>query len=480
MRLSLFTRLFIGYVAVFALAGAVGLYAIEELRGLDRITRSILEKDNRIVEFEKRLADSHLSMVRYERKFVITRDPVLFREFERFRGDFERALDQASAVAETTVRPLLDAVRAVHQRYLEVLGEELESVRADRPYPAARIKSEKDRLSDQILAGLEKLKSERHREMLEKVGELAEAGARARRVAGGVTIAGLFFILLVSLAITRSVTRPVSLLKNKTGEIAKGRFDGDLRIVSPPEISELAASFNLMCRKLNEIDRMKADFYASMSHELRTPLTSIKEGTGLLLDGIGGETTERQKKLLRIIAEESNRLIGLVNSLLDLSKMEAGMMSYSFRRSSLAPLIHQAVGEIVPLVEAKQIKLETEIAGTLPDLNLDPERILQALRNLIGNAVKFTPKNGLVRIAAEAVDGKVRVSVKDTGPGIPPENLGTIFEKFQQARPQGPYSANGTGLGLAIAKHIITSHSGEIWAENDPEQGSRFTFALPF
>src|SRR5205807_3653306 len=122
-------------------------------------------------------------------------------------------------------------------------------------------------------------------------------------------------------------------------EIASGRFVADLRVTSPPEIRELASSFNLMCQKLNELDKMKSDFFASMSHELRTPLTSIKEGTGLLLEGVGGATTEKQRKLLTILAAESNRLIGLVNSLLDLSKMEAGMMSYSFEKASLAPLI---------------------------------------------------------------------------------------------------------------------------------------------
>jgi two-component system sensor histidine kinase GlrK len=234
-----------------------------------------------------------------------------------------------------------------------------------------------------------------------------------------------------------------------------------------------------MCQKLSELDRLKSDFFASMSHELRTPLTSIKEGTGLLLEGVGGATTEKQRKLLTILAEESNRLIGLVNSLLDLSKMEAGMMNYSFEKASLAPLIKKAVGEITPLVEAKEIRLETEIAEGLPTVKLDRERILQALRNLLGNAVKFTPKAGRVTVVARPINGKVEVSFRDTGPGIPTENLTTIFDKFHQGSTTGGFSANGSGLGLAIAKHVIVSHGGEIWAENHPEQGSTFIFVLP-
>jgi two-component system sensor histidine kinase GlrK len=216
-----------------------------------------------------------------------------------------------------------------------------------------------------------------------------------------------------------------------------------------------------------------------MSHELRTPLTSIKEGTGLLLDGVGGETTDKQRKLLTILAEESNRLIGVVNSLLDLSKLEAGMLNYQFETVNLDPLIRRAVAEIAPLVEAKQITVETAIEGPLPPARLDPERMLQVLRNLLGNAVKFTPKGGQVTVAATPVDGKLQVSVQDSGPGIPAESLTAIFEKFHQGNHKGPHTRPGTGLGLAIAKNIITSHGGEIWAESQLGQGSKFFFVLP-
>src|ERR1051326_2838300 len=189
-----------------------------------------------------------------------------------------------------------------------------------------------------------------------------------------------------------------------------GKFQGNLKISSPPELRDLASAFNYMCQKLNELERVKADFFASMSHELRTPLTSIKEGTGLLLEGVGGAITEKQQRLLNIVAEESRRLISLVNSMLDLSKMEAGMMTYSFENSNVAPLIKKALVEITPLIEAKEIQLDTDIPGELPPIKLDRERILQALRNLLGNAVKFTPRAGRVRVAARSLGGKLEVS----------------------------------------------------------------------
>ena len=479
MRFSLFSRLVIGYLAVFALLIAISVYAIQELRRFDVITRSILERDNRVLDYEKKLADSLLSQIRYERKFVITKDQALYREFLKFNSEFEKYLNQALAVSDTQSAPLLNNVKQEHARYVELFAKERAQIKAQQDYSQGWYMNEKNKVSDGILASLERLQSERHQDTYEKVRNLAEAGARAQRVAVTMTVAALVFILVISFMITRSVTHPITLLKNKTREIARGKFEGELTIAAPPEISELAAAFNSMCQKLNVLDKMKSDFFASMSHELRTPLTSIKEGTGLLLDGVGGPTTEKQKKLLRILVEESHRLIDLVNSLLDLSKMEAGMMHYSFKKASLVPLIRKAVDEMTPLLEAKEIQLDTDIAGALPTVTLDNERMLQALRNLIGNALKFTPRSGRVTVAARQHEGQLKVSIRDTGPGIAAENLNAIFDKFRQGNEKGTYSANGTGLGLAIAKHVITSHGGEIWAENHPEQGSVFTFVLP-
>jgi two-component system sensor histidine kinase GlrK len=479
VRLSLFSRLAFGYLAVFALVMSVSLYAVRELHRLGDVTQSILERDNRILDYEKKLADSLLSEIRYERKYTITRDPVLYREFLKFKGDFERYLQEAFAVADVQATVILNRVKQNYQSYQDLFAKEAVHIKTRQDYPQGWYNNEKNRYSDAVLESLEKLQSDRQQETYEKVRALAAAGAKAREAAANMTIGALVLSILLALLITRTVTAPISALKKKTREIASGRFNGDLKIKSPPEIAELAASFNLMCEKLNELDKMKSEFFASMSHELRTPLTSIKEGTGLLLEGVGGATTEKQRKLLTILAEESNRLIGLVNSLLDLSKMEAGMMNYSFEKFSLGPLINKVVGEIAPLVEAKGIAVETEIMEDLPVVRLDRERILQVLRNLLGNAVKFTPRSGRVKVSARRLDGSVEVSVRDTGPGIEAESLRTIFDKFQQGNTPRAFSGNGTGLGLAIAKHVVISHGGKIWAENHPEQGSTFLFLLP-
>jgi two-component system sensor histidine kinase GlrK len=479
VRLSLFSRLTFGYLAIFLAVALASAYAVLQLRDFRLLTESILKLDNRIVDHEKTLADLLLAQSRAEQKFAITRDEAWHLQFVRLKIDFEARLQEAVQLKDPSATPILQRVARDFQRYDEIVNQEAALVRRGRPYPQAEFKQDKDALIDSILAAFEKLRVNQQQLTYAKMTDLASAADQAAEISTLISVACLLAIVLLSLWITKSITRPIALLKEKTREIAAGNFEGKLLVRSPPEIGELAAAINAMCEKLHELDRMKADFFSSMSHELRTPLTSIKEGTGLLLEGVGGETTEKQRKLLGILAEESNRLISVVNSLLDLSKMEAGMMAYDFEVTQIDALIKRAIAEIVPLVESKKIVLESALDAALPPVRVDTERILQVLRNLIGNAVKFTPRGGRVRVAARAAVGGLEVSVKDSGPGIPAENLTSIFEKFNQGNRQTPYARQGTGLGLAIAKTIITSHSGRIWAESEQGDGSTFIFVLP-
>lgn len=477
--MTLFARLVIGYLAIFILVLGVSVYAVLQLRRFNDITRSVLEVDNRVLDYEKKLADALWSEVRYERKFLITKDDALYDQFLLFRNDFELYLEEATAVARTQALDLLGRVKGLHLRYQALVDEEVKYRKSGREYPQGRYQQEKEKIINGIIGELETLKDYSQKETYGKVQKLADSVDNGRRIAMLITGASLVFVFALSLWITRSITRPISILKMKTREIAKGHFEGDVHLASPPEIAELAGALNFMSRKLRDLDRMKSDFFSSMSHELRTPLTSIKEGASLLLDGVGGPLSDKQKKLLGILAEESERLISLVNSLLDLSKMEAGMMAYAFEPVPLAPLIDRVMIELGPLIESKGIQMETRIGDRLPAPRADSGRVLQALRNLIGNAVKFTPEGGQVTVSARHGDGSIEVSVADTGPGIPAESLMTIFEKYQQATATGLYRIEGTGLGLALVKHIITSHGGKVWAESEPGRGSRFTFVLP-
>lgn len=485
MKFTLFSRLTLNYLFVFLLVLGGGVYMVYQLGQMEEITHTILNVDRRLVEVEKGLTDSLLSQVRFEKKFMLLRDEALFSQFLLAAQEFEGLMKEALGLAAGQYsagqysRDLLELAKDNYQRYRALVEEEAGLVRSHQPYASSWYKQEKERLVDESLERLKALSLQGQKTTLEKIRDLERAGVRARQVIlamGGLALMG---ILVISFFLTRGITRPISLLIAKTREISRGAFDGDLRLSSPPEMKELAEAFNSMRDRLQAVDKMKSDFYSVMSHELRTPLTSIREGTSLLMEKVGGEITEKQRKLLTIISGESQRLIDLVNSFLDLSRLEEGKMPFHFRPTDMLPLIRRVAGEIEPLALAKKIQLQVVSAASMPPVNMDPERILQVLRNFIGNAIKFTPEGGRVKVTAQRQEGGLCVLVEDTGPGISRENLKTVFEKFRQGSVKGWGSMKGSGLGLAIAKQIITEHGGKVWAESQPGQGSSFIFVLP-
>jgi two-component system sensor histidine kinase GlrK len=480
MRLTIFSRLIFGYLLVVLLISAVGVYMIFQLMQFKTITHSILQVDLRVEDLIKKLTDSLLSQMRYEKKYLLTKDEALYSQFLLAKDDFIKYLAEINRIADpSSPKWVLDDIATDYRIYQALFQDEVRFASTKRPYSVARYKTEKEKAVDAILENLEALAADSQYNSREKIKKLEDTGIRARQVGIGMGTLALLVVVILSIFITRSITPPLSRLIAKTREIARGVFEGNLHSSGPPEIKELSEAINSMCHQLKAIDKMKSDFFSIVSHELRTPLTSIKEGTSLLLEGISGEINESQKKLLSIIAKESNRLIELVNSSLDLSKMEAGMMVFHFAPTEITPLIHKALEEIEPLAMAKKIHLEVQRQEPLPIVKMDPERILQVLRNFIGNAIKFTFEEGTVKIGVCLEGGNLKVSVQDTGPGISKGNLTAIFEKFQQGALASVNHMKGTGLGLALAKQIITAHGGKVWAESEPGQGSSFIFVLP-
>jgi len=468
----------IGNLALLTLAMGVGIYAIVQLYMVKQVSHSILI-DNYLIGLQKELADTLLSETRYEKKFVIMKDPSLWESFLGSTIYFEQQLGEASNLAlSADTKDILVRVKNHHNQYQKLCEMEARYLKAGQRYPQEQFDKAKESVVNAVLAELTKLRSTGEDNIVRKIKQLGDVGSKALTIA--VVLAGVSLTLgiVLSIIITRSITLPLSKMRDKTVEIARGVFEANLNLPSPPEINALAQAFNSMSTKLREVDRMKSDFFSLMSHELRTPLTSIKEGTNLFLEGKGGEVTDRQKRLLTIVAEESNRLIELVNSLLDLSKLEAGIAAFQFIKADLAPLITRVIREIEPLAEAKGIRIKRNIQES-PRVSMDTERILQVLRNLLGNAIKFTPQGGEIEISLKAKDGVAEVSVADAGPGIPEKQTAIIFDKFRQAVQEGSRKIQGTGLGLAIVKQIIQSHGGRVWVESAVGRGSTFRFTLP-
>jgi signal transduction histidine kinase len=221
--------------------------------------------------------------------------------------------------------------------------------------------------------------------------------------------------------------------------------------------------------------RARDEILAVVAHDLRNPLNTVMMAAGIMLETSSAERPQerRQVEIVRRAADRMNRMI---QDLLDVKRMESGRLALEPKPEQPVTLVCDTIEMLRPLAEGSSLRLESHVAADLPLVRADATRISQVLSNLVGNAVKFTPRGGLVSIAAEKVDGEVRFAVIDTGPGIPAEQLPHIFGRFWQAKSA---DRRGIGLGLAIAKGIVEAHRGRIWVESSVGLGSTFYFTLP-
>jgi signal transduction histidine kinase len=231
--------------------------------------------------------------------------------------------------------------------------------------------------------------------------------------------------------------------------------------------------------RLQELDRLKSEFLSDVSHELRTPLTSVKGYVDYLLEGIVGELSPPQRDFLTRVKGNTDRLVRLINDLLDLSRIEAGRVDFHPVRLAMVEVATEVIDALRPLAAEKEVDLSTDMSETDGFVRADRDKVYQILLNLTHNAVKFTPPRGSVQVRVEGQPrGEVLTVVQDTGEGIPPEELQRIFDKFHQVS-ESPAHPKGSGLGLAIAKKLIELHGGQIWVRSELGKGSAFGFTLP-
>jgi signal transduction histidine kinase/CHASE3 domain sensor protein len=227
-----------------------------------------------------------------------------------------------------------------------------------------------------------------------------------------------------------------------------------------------------------EAERLKDEFVATVSHELRTPLTSIRGFVELLLAGEGGELEPDQRRFLTIVERNSERLLRLVGDLLLIAQLDAGTMRLEWSDVNVADVAAECVEASRPAAEEAGLKLDLQTDSYAPVAG-DRARLAQLVDNLLSNAIKFTPRGGRVEVRAGADDGRVRLVVCDTGPGMAPEEVPHLFKRFYRTRSAGERQIQGTGLGLAISKAIAEAHGGSIVVETAPGEGTTFTVDLP-
>jgi two-component system, OmpR family, sensor histidine kinase BaeS len=278
--------------------------------------------------------------------------------------------------------------------------------------------------------------------------------------------------LLLAVVLARIFTQPLRELTQATRAVARGHLSQTVPVRSQDELGELALAFNQMSQDLARSQNQRRQMTADIAHELRTPLSLILGYAEALRDGALPATPEGYT----VIHDEAVRLNRLVEDLRTLSLAEAGELPLTRRATAVAPLLEQVVAAHQPRAQQQEIELQTRLAPDLPPLMADPDRLKQVIVNLLDNALRHTPAGGRVTVGAQLQNGRLSISVQDSGPGIPPEDLPYIFDRFYRA--DKSRARGGSGLGLAIARSIVLAHGGRLAAASQPGQGTTFTITF--
>ena len=288
--------------------------------------------------------------------------------------------------------------------------------------------------------------------------------------------------VIVSLFVSKQVVAPVRRIMVASQHIAEGHYServqipGSQDIEEMDELAQLSLSFNQMTLELEKAETLRKQLIGDIAHELRTPLATIKGSMEGLMDGVlpAGQDTYHQ------VYQETERLQRLVDDLQELNRVESGAIQLNLENHPVKELVEITQRRLLRQFADKGVSLELDIPADLPEVSVDADRIGQVLINLIGNSLQYTPSGGVVTVAAAGKKDQILVAISDTGIGISPQDLSTIFTRFYRVDKSRSRAGGGSGIGLTIAKHLVESHGGTIWAESPGlGKGSTFKVLLP-
>ena len=483
------TRISLGYILLFIFLAVLVVYQVVTIGRMQAINRTLsgISFRNALVSLQA-LRDLDL-VEEYARKSFALADPDYLGPLGEYRDEFERDLAELKGQAGSEGGEIA-RLAAGWNAFTRDLDAHLA-----RPAAAA--------FPEALQADLELLKAEARSvyqanlgAMRDKVEQSRAMGETAALVLWVSTLVVLVIGALVSFLIYRSISRPLGHLTEGTRAIAEGKFFYRLDTSRDDEFSQLARDFNTMTRRLDELDRLKKDFVSHVSHELKSPLASMLETVQILLEEIPGAVNDRQRRLLELCRQGGVRLMAMIGDLLDLSRLEAGVMEYRLEPRELGPLVARAAAEMEVQARERRVAIELSRPGEPLEAECDGDRLIQVLVNLLANAIRFAPDDSAIRVELEAVgelppgvpaargrelrgDRYALISVADSGPGVPAPDREKVFEKFHQVKKGGKIPGEGVGLGLAISRTLVEAHRGAIWVEDNPGGGARFRVLLP-
>jgi len=478
------TKLLVAFLAIVALLTALGGIGIYELSAVNQRTEELIKSERKIAAYRQVQHDTTSQLYSISSALLVSDERTLdsaLRQLNQFGYDLERL----QFVAKDEIK-LLGKVREEYDRFIAVVTRVVELIRGGHVEEAREAQLKEAR---PLANRLERLTNELVNKAEADVVAGIEASGEAYRTSQTIVIAfvvgAIALALILGRTISWSLIGPIREIDARLSEIASGDFTQRVKVGNRDELGALATNVNRTSEQLGDLYRQlemasehKSAFLASMSHELRTPLNAIIGYSEMLYETAQDEGQDEFLPDLAKIRDAGRHLLGLINDILDLSKIEAGKMDLYLEEADLAGLVEEVRSIVEPLMAANANRLEIVRPAALGTFYTDRTKLKQSLLNLLSNAGKFTHE-GRVKLEVRPAPTEISFIVSDTGIGMTEEQQGGLFQAFSQADASTTRQYGGTGLGLAISKHFCEMLGGRIAVESTPEQGSTFTITLP-
>jgi signal transduction histidine kinase/CheY-like chemotaxis protein len=496
---SVHTKLLAGFLATAVLLVAMAVFSVIIINRLDQRSQDISRLQEKIDDTQQMLyavtAQSH-----YRAMAFLTHDNTFNDKVTNEKRIFSQLLNRVEALSGPDQSALFQSVRDSNARYDAASAQVLASYEAGDIAGATDLHLKQEHpISHELEAEMAHLLTDSYAAVKTAQNAFQADRTLLLTVDGGISVLSVALAMVLGFVFSWAIIQPVRKIDRAVAGIAAGDFRQRIQVPNRDEFGSLSANVNRMAERLGTLyaqqgslnknlvaandaletaSKAKSDFLAGMSHELRTPLNAIIGFTDALLAGVDGPLNDEQRASLAWVQRGGRDLLGLINDILDLSKIEAGMLTITPETFNPVELVESVRGQHRALADPKALALVLTDMGGPQQVVLDRQRTRQILVNLVGNAVKFTAEGKVAIFISGAAADRLMVAVQDTGPGIDRADLGGIFEEFRRFGPDASRS-EGTGLGLAISRRLARAMGGDITATSIPGTGSTFTLDLP-
>jgi signal transduction histidine kinase len=479
------SKLLVAFLTIVVLLITVGVVGLQLLSGVNRRAEEMVKLQRKIAAYRQLQHGTTAQLYSITSALLLADERALagtLRQLNQFGYDLDRLQLVAKDEAE-----LLGQVQKNYDQFVHIITKVVDLIRAGKVHEGRELQvAEASPLADRLERLTNQLVNRAAADAVASIETSHAAYLTSRWVVIGFAVGSIGLALMLGYAFSWSLIGPVKEMDARLKQIASGDFSQHVEVLNRDELGTLAANLNRMNDELGQLykqldtaNRYKSDFLASMSHEFRTPLNAIIGYGRLIRRETEGQISQLQRENLQDLLNNAERLLNLIDSLLDFAKIEAGKMEVRVEPVRIQEVIHGAASTIESMLNVDRVRLIREIAPDIPALNTDREKLRQIILNLLGNAVKFTER-GEIKISACQQNGSLNLAVSDTGIGIEKKDLDQIFEKFHQGDLSSSKKYRGTGLGLAIVKQFANLLGGEVAVESEVSKGSVFTVTLPF